>query len=424
MKKMLFLGDSNETYELLQCAKLNNIYTIVTDYFPPEHSTAKLLADEYWMISTGDTNVLEQKCREENIQAVISGSSDFNIEMSIQLCKRLELPCFCTEEIWYASKDKEFFKMICRETGVLTPKDYEVSSMLNDWELDSVTYPVMVKPVDLCSNAGVSYCYNKEEFIKAYRYAQSLSGKDKIIVERMLDGVEFCSYYILAEGEAAFLTLDIRIPQSGEPKYCYSMNTTMNYFTERYLKEMDAAVIELLKRIGCCEGIACVQCILDRDGHFYAFEMCYCPETSLLIAPLRKICGFDAISWQFDCAIGKRHSKNQLPKNIWKSFKGCANSYIIFSKKEGVISEICGLEEIKALPNVEIRFHVQEGDDVKKYYPLGNIMFALDDCNQVCEMIERINETIKITNELGENMIIYFTDYEVLRDMWGDCKKG
>lgn len=44
---MLFLGDSNETYELLQYAKLNNIYTIVTDYYPPEHSTAKLLSDEF-----------------------------------------------------------------------------------------------------------------------------------------------------------------------------------------------------------------------------------------------------------------------------------------------------------------------------------------------------------------------------------------
>lgn len=61
------------------------------------------------MISTEDIDVLEQKCKDENIQAVISGSSDFNIEMSIQLCKRLELPCYCTKESWYASKDKVFF---------------------------------------------------------------------------------------------------------------------------------------------------------------------------------------------------------------------------------------------------------------------------------------------------------------------------
>lgn len=107
--------------------------------------------------------------------------------------------------------------------------------MLNEWELDSITYPIMVKPVDLCSNAGVSYCYNKEEFIKSYRCAELLSDKNRIIVERMLDGAEFCSYYVLAEGEAAFLTLDIRIPQSGEPKYCYTINTMMNHFTERYL---------------------------------------------------------------------------------------------------------------------------------------------------------------------------------------------
>lgn len=155
--------------------------------------------------------------------------------------------------------------------------------------------------------------------------------------------------------------------------------------------------------------------MLDRDGHFYAFEMCYCPETFLLIAPLRKICSFDAILWQFDCAIGKRHSKNQLPENIWKSFKGYANSYIIFSKKKGVVSEICGLEEIAVFPNVEIRFHVHKGDDVKQYYPLGNIMFDSDDCDQICDMIRQINKKLKVLDNLGEKMIIYFDDFDILR---------
>lgn len=417
-KKMLLLGDSNETLEFLQYAKERNIYTIVTDYFEPEYSAVKLLADEYWMISTGELDALEQKCREGNVSAVISGASDFNIEMSIRLSGRLGLSCYCTEEVWAASKDKALFKKLCRECGVLTPDDYEVSTALTRQELDNIIFPVMVKPVNLCSNTGVSYCYNEEEFIKAYRYAESLSNKQEIIVERMLDGLEFCSYYVLAEGEAAFLTLDIRIPQPGEPKYCYSMNTTMNPFTERYLKDMDAAAIKLLKRIGCREGIACVQCILDRDGHFYAFEMCYCPETSMLIAPLRKICSFDAILWQFDFAIGKKHSKNQLPKNIWQSFKGCANSYIIFSKKEGIVAEISGLEDIKAFPDVELRFHIHEGDTIKKYYPLGNIMFHSDDYEQVYKMIEWINKTLRIRDELGEDMIIYFTDYTTLKRMW------
>lgn len=418
MEKILFLGESNGTYEFLKYAKEEGMYTIVTDYFPPQHSKAKLLADEYWMISTGELDILEQKCREENIEAVVSGFSDFNIEMAIKLCKRLGLSSYCTEEVWNASKDKVFFKRLCKEVGIPIPVDYKVSNRLTKEELDNIIFPVMVKPANLCANAGVSYCYNKEELVKAYHYVESLSDRSEIIVERMLRGVEFCSYYVLAEGEASFLTLDIRIPQSGEPKYCYSMNTTMNHFTKRYLEEMDEAVVKLLKRIGCREGIACVQCIWDYDGLFYAFEMCYCPETSMLLSPLRKICRFDAISWQFDCAVGKKHLKEELPVDLWKSFDRCANSYIFFSRKEGVISKIEGLDVIKLLPNVEIYFWVQEGDGIKKYYPLGNIRFDTDDCEQTCEIIKKINKTIKIQNAYGENMIIYFTDLAILNDMY------
>ena len=364
MKKMLFLGDSNETYEFLEYAQKEGIYTIVTDYFEPEHSTAKLVADAYWMISTGELEQLEQKCKEENIQAIISGASNFNIEVSIQLCQRIGLPCYCTENVWNASIDKELFKKLCREAGVLTPCDYKLTKNLTKEEVNRIVFPVMVKPVDLCANAGVSYCYNKKDLIKAYRYAEALSNRDKIIVERMLNGIEFCSYYILAEGEAEFLTLCVRLSQPGIPSFCYSMNTTMNNFTNQYLEEMDSSVKEVLKKIGCCEGIACVQCMWDVDGHFYAFEMCYSAETSLLIAPLRNICSFDPIKWQFDCAIGKKHFRKQLPINMWKSFRGYANSYILFSRMDGIISEIKGLDVIDSFPNVELRIRVHVGNSI------------------------------------------------------------
>lgn len=419
MKKLLFLGDSNGTNELLQYAKKRGIYTIVTDYFPPSHSNAKFLSDDYWMISTGELDKLERRCREDNIGAVISGSSDYNTEKCIQLCERLQLPCFCTEEVWKASTDKILFKKLAQESGVLIPTDYEVSAELDRKELDNIKYPVMVKPVDLCANEGVSYCYNEEQLVKAYQYAQSLSDKDKIIVERMLKGVEYCSYYVLAEGEASFLTLDIRIPQSGEPRCCYSMNTTMNNFTKQYLREMDSSVIKLLKKMGCREGIACIQGIWDYDSHFYAFEMCYCPETSYLISPLRRICSFDAISWLLDCAVGVQHSKDRLPQNIWKSIHRCANSYILYSNRAGEIAEIKGIDVIQSLPNVEVRLFIHKGDSIKKYYPLGNIRFDTDNYNQTCDIINQINCNLQIRDIYGENVLIYFNDFKMLAKNMG-----
>lgn len=78
--------------EIIEYAKRQGVYTIVTDYLEPDKSTAKLISDEYWMINTGDIDALERKCRQESVTSVICGVSEFNLEMTMELCKRLGLP--------------------------------------------------------------------------------------------------------------------------------------------------------------------------------------------------------------------------------------------------------------------------------------------------------------------------------------------
>lgn len=76
--KLLMLGTTGRgTKELLLEAKRRGIYTIVTDNLSVEKAPLKLLADEYWMISTADIDILEEKCREEGVAAIMNGISTF-----------------------------------------------------------------------------------------------------------------------------------------------------------------------------------------------------------------------------------------------------------------------------------------------------------------------------------------------------------
>ena len=86
MQKLLMLGTSYGTCEMLRYAKSIGVHTIVTDYNEPEHSLGKQISDEYWMINTGDLDTLEAKCREEGVNAVVCGISEFNLEMCMELC--------------------------------------------------------------------------------------------------------------------------------------------------------------------------------------------------------------------------------------------------------------------------------------------------------------------------------------------------
>ena len=56
-KKLLIMGGRPAaTPDIVRAAKRMGVYTIVTDNVPPERSPAKLMADEYWDISTAEVD--------------------------------------------------------------------------------------------------------------------------------------------------------------------------------------------------------------------------------------------------------------------------------------------------------------------------------------------------------------------------------
>ena len=94
MNKLLMLGTSLGSVEIVETAREMGYYTIVTDNLDPDRSPAKKVADEYWMISTNDLDLLEKKCKEEKVNAIFAGISEFNLDRVKELTERLGLPCY------------------------------------------------------------------------------------------------------------------------------------------------------------------------------------------------------------------------------------------------------------------------------------------------------------------------------------------
>ena len=188
MKKLLILGSDFGTISVVREAHKMGLYVIVADLM--ETSPTKELADEAWLLSSTDTDTLVQKCREENISALMFGASDFNVWNARKVCNQLNLPIYCESD--YAcrvARDKGEFKRICKAVGAPVATDYCLTDVLSDEELNGVVFPVVVKPVDKSGNRGMSYCPNRDELVAGYKAAREISDKE-IIVERQLHGKE------------------------------------------------------------------------------------------------------------------------------------------------------------------------------------------------------------------------------------------
>ena len=56
------------------------------------------------------------------------------------------------------------------------------------------------------------------------------------------------------------------------------------------------------------------------------------------------------------------------------------------------------------------------GDKIEAYRPLYTIVFESEDEDKICELIEEINENVHVKNTEGEDMLIYFTDFSILKN--------
>lgn len=414
-KKLLILGSDYGTLDLVKEAHNNGVYVIVSDTM--QTSPTKEEADEKWFISTTDIDALEAKCREENIDGITFGASDFNINNGRNLCKRLGLPCYCeSDRAWEVGCNKSEFKKICKEVGAPIATDYYLTDALTEEELAPIVYPVVVKPVDKSGNRGMSYCHNQDELIEAYKYARSVSDNSTIIVERMLKGPEFAVNYVIADGEINLLYFSSEHHQPGQLSNLYSLIYTQSYHLKQYIKECNEKVIEVFKKAECREGIAWVECMLDTDGHFYLLEMGYRFGGEMTYVPYKEISGFNTIKWMLEIALGVKHKASDLPPALNKCYRGCAASYYMFTTCEGEIAHMEGLEEIAKMPNVIIDCPKRVGNSVRYHAAMGILRIFSKDCDELCQTIENINKVLKVTNKDGEGMFIYFDDFESVKE--------
>lgn len=415
MKKLLILGGCYQANdEIVAYAKSQGIYTIVTDDYPIEKSITKKITDEYWNISTEDIDALAIKCKEEKIDAVSCGISEYNIDQCIKLCERLDLPFYCDKESFSYSRDKLKFRNQCDKMSVPMATYYHITPELNREDLDKIKYPVVVKPVDRNANRGISFCYNEEELIKAVHLAHQESYCGRVLAERLLEGQEYYANYAIADGEVSFVGMGAMCSQPGYPYNCYVLETSNSKEFYHYKDEINDKMINLIKSMGCKEGYCWFEFILDKDNHFYVLEMGYRLTGTLMHKSQKIAIGFDAVKWLVDISLGVKHTPADLPQSPNKPYDLIYNNFSIWNKKECVVSSIEGLDVLKSIPTMECSFVAKVGDHFTQYRHIGTLTFVAESEKDLEEKLLLIKNNLKVLDRNGESLPIFFTDFEQL----------
>lgn len=300
--KLLIMGLSIGSAEALEYAKSIGIYTIITDYCSPDENRLKLLADEYWMIDVADIDSLEKMCRKKKVTGIFAGASEFCLDKAKELCKRLDLFFYASEEGWAAARDKRRFKECCKLCDLDTPKEYVIDLAEGLKEVPKFSWPVVMKPVDSSAQQGLFICKNEEELWNSYEPALKASAKKELVFEEYVEGNEIAAVYGFEDGKAVLLEVVEYICETINGRKNFTFAKQFSRFTKEYIHIADEKVKSLFKKLNCQSGVAFVQAI-RKDGKYFFLEMGYRLNGGGSWITDEIITGQNIVKYLVDCAL-------------------------------------------------------------------------------------------------------------------------
>lgn len=411
-KKLLVIGGSNAEVDVVKIAQSLGCYVIVTDqYTKSEVIPAKFVANEAWNISWTDYDALEAKCREVGVNGVIAGFSEFRVEAMIEMCRRLQLPCYINDEQLEVTRDKNRFKRMCKKYGVPIVNEYSPDDL-------NIQYPVIIKPTDRGGSIGINVAYNAEEYEKFLAYAYSMSPSKSVVVEDFIgDGVKFdCSYYITREQAILIETCDTTMLT--KKKGYETMQKAWTFpsrYEKVYLEQVDSNVKAMLVDLGMECGMANIS-FFYRQGKFYVFETGFRLGGGHSFDYQRASGGIDYLTLMIKYALNEPLKFNaKIPTD-----RGYAVTYSAYFKPQdgSVVNEVEGEDVVKNIKELVTYVpyiyngYVIEGEKPRK---IAMCTFYSKDLNTLLKNVKLVNNSFCVNTTKGKYQVFEpLTDMDIL----------
>lgn len=410
-KKLLILGGPALMSDVVARAKELGVYTIVTDWYEPDKSPAKKIADEYWMDSVADIDVLAKKMQENGIDGVFTNYTDSYLPFYVNLCEKAGVPCLANMHQIETISNKDLSKQLCIDHGISVSKRYEIT-LIEDIDNLDITFPVLTKPVDNSGQRGIFVCHNKEELKEKYKESLEFSESKNVMIEEYVQGDYTVMFYTVQNGRVTLATM------SDKPVYGNFENNLpklpMGYF-------LPSKYVDLCKRIMLPKvqsfvtdlklqnGVIGIEAVV-RDNDIFVFEMQFRLGGMRHHYFVLKENGMDLLAMLIRFSLTGKFEGWDASTCDNAAFKNAYCSLNILIKPD-TVAKIENVEVVKAMPEVYASQQmIYEGDTVRLAGTVQQIGFkfslAARSKDELLKAIQSIYKTLCITNERGENLIL------------------
>lgn len=413
-KRLLILGGSRISCEIIRHARAMGIITGVTDWYALEKSPAKQMADEAYFVNTSDIDAMVDLIKEKKFDGVLTGFTDSVLPYYAEMCERAGLPSYGTKEQFDIFIDKEKYKALMRQFDVPTIPEYNIDLDRFDETTADIVYPVIVKPADSSGSRGITVCENKAELKAAISFAVETSKAKEVLVEQYIDNAEATIFWLFVDGRYYMMLLGnrhVKHNQEGElplpAGYTYPAAVQ-----PRLLAEVAPKMESMFRSVGIKDGMMFMQCKIV-DGTCVVYDIGYRLTGSLEYINLKGMCGFDPLDMMIRFALTGETGEPDIAKKVDPYLGGKYSYNVSLLCKPGKVAEIKGLDEIRKLPGVF---------DVVVAHPVGDtiteamkgrlaqitvrILGKADDIESMKNEMLEMQRIAHVISDTGEEMIL------------------
>lgn len=410
MKKILILGGTLISCEIVIAAKRMGFYTVVADYNDREKSPAKQIADKEFCISATDVEEIVKLIRDEKIDGVLTGFADVLLESYAEICHKAGLPCYGTKEQFRLFTNKKEYKKICARFGVPVIEEY----LETDISKGNIVYPVLVKPVDNSGSRGISICYSLDELYDGINFAKKNSKSRQVLIEPYIEGEE-CTVFLLFDKGKTYLTAignrHVKKIQSGiiplPVGYTYPASITKNY-----LENIFPRIKSMMDYVGIKNGMMFLQCKI-KDDNCLIYDIGYRLTGSLEYHNLSAVCGYNPLEMLINFAIYGDMNKNNEIELINPFFDNHYAFNVSCLSKSGKIKKIIGVEDVKKMSFVDnvVLAHMP-GEEIthEMIGQLSQITVRVlghsENRQEIFENMKSVHDKLQIISTENEEMIL------------------
>ena len=394
--KLLLLGGSHAEIPLIKAAQELGWFVITTGN--NRDGLGHPYADKTVFADFSNKEAVLELAKAEGVTAVCSGCNDFALLSTVYVCEQLGLPGHDSYATSLEIHPKDRYRALATRLGIPTPQAKVVH---NEQEFENaiaaLTFPIIVKPVDLTGGKGIHRATNVEEARAAYKDATSRTRQDHIVVEEFIEGTNHGFSAMLVKGKVAFAFADNE--QYFINKYLVSGANTPSTTPDTGLAKLRDYSERIARELNLVDGILHIQYIEKNDGTPIIIEICRRSPGDLYIKFVKYATGIDYPKFIVMAETGADISSiaDAPTQGFWLRHCVMAGKYI---ENNSVVREVSFAPEIQG--NIVEKFLWYKPGEIvtdKLIYKAGIVFFHFDTLSEMQDKTKRMTELVKIITD-------------------------